>query len=357
MSSINLKNLSMTIFGESHGKMIGGVITGLPAGHEIDIEKIYKDVLRRKPGSDSLSTKRNETDEFEIISGACNGYTTGAPLCILIKNSDIHSSDYSNLKNTPRPSHSDYAAYLKYNGYNDIRGGGHFSGRLTAPIVVLGSICKQILETSGIKVAAHILKLKDVCDKSFLNAENYEIEEIINGKKTILDIEKGIEKLVLDAKENGDSLGGVVECAVLNMKKGIGGPLFDGLEGKLANLVYAIPAVKAVEFGLGCEFASQTGSQANDEYCVKDGMVRTITNNNGGILGGITNGENIVLKATFKPTPSISKEQKTVNLEKMEEEALVIKGRHDPIVALRAVPVLESIIAFGILDSIGDNLR
>ena len=352
MSSIALKNLSMTIFGESHGKMIGGVITGLPSGHKIDIDSIYKDVLRRKPGKDNLSTTRKESDEFEIISGVFDGFTTGAPLCVLIKNSDSHSSDYSYLKTTPRPSHSDYTAYLKYNGYNDIRGGGHFSGRLTAPIVVLGSICKQILKKDNIDVVSHIYKVKNICDKSFLEANSEEIDNIKKGNKTILDIEKDIEKEILNAKENNDSLGGIVECAVLNMKKGVGGPLFEGLEGKLANLLYAIPAVKAVEFGVGVDFSNGYGSELNDELEIKDGNIRTISNNCGGISGGITNGENVIVKATFKPTPSIFKEQKTINLETLKNETLLIKGRHDPIIALRALPVVEGIMAFGILDSI-----
>lgn len=352
MSSINLKNLSMTIFGESHGTLIGGVVTGFPAGLKLDYEKIYKDVKRRMPGNDAFSTTRKETDEFEIVSGVLDDITTGAPLCVLIKNSDSHSTDYSYLKNTPRPSHSDYTAYLKYNGYNDIRGGGHFSGRLTAPIVVLGSICKQFLEKENIKVISHIYKVKEFCDKSFINATDEEIKNIISGKRTILDIEDKILDKIKKAKEDGDSLGGCIECAVLNMKKGIGGPLFEGLEGKLSQLVYAIPAVKAVEFGAGANYLDDYGSTLNDLYEIKDGKVRTSSNNNGGILGGITNGENIVLRATFKPTPSIFKEQKTVNLNSMSEEMLTIKGRHDPIVALRGIPALEGIVAFGILDSI-----
>lgn len=352
MSSITLKNLSMTIFGESHGSMIGGVITNLPAGHKIDEEKIYKDVLRRKPGNDCLSTSRNESDNFEIISGVYNGYTTGAPLCVLIKNCDFHSSDYLNLKNTPRPSHSDYSAYIKYNGFNDIRGGGHFSGRLTAPIVVLGSICKQILEKERIDVLSHVLKVMDIEDKSFLSSTDDEILKIKSGKMTILDLEDKIIKRIEEAKENKDSLGAKIECVVTNMKKGVGGPLFEGMEGKLANLLYAIPGVKSVEFGLGEEFSQSFGSKVNDSYTLIDNTVRTVSNNNGGILGGITNGENIVMKITFKPTPSIFKEQQTVNLETLEKETLILKGRHDPVIALRAMPVLEAITAFGILDSI-----
>ena len=352
MSSINLKNLSMTIFGESHGTLIGGVVTGFPAGLKIDYDKIYEDVKRRMPGNDAYSTSRKETDKFEIVSGVLDGVTTGAPLCVIIKNSDTHSSDYSYLKNTPRPSHSDYTAFLKYSGYNDIRGGGHFSGRLTAPIVVLGSIAKQFLQKENIEIISHIYKVKNICDKSLVNATDDEILKLKSGQRTILNIEDEILEEVKKAKEDGDSLGGCIECAVLNMKKGIGGPLFEGLEGKLSQLVFALPAVKSVEFGLGTEFLDGTGYSLNDCYEIKDGNVRTTSNNNGGILGGITNGENIVLRATFKPTPSIFKEQKTVNITSMSEEMLKIKGRHDPIVALRGIPAIEGIVAFGILDSI-----
>lgn len=353
MSSINLKNLSMTIFGESHGKMIGGVLAGLPAGHLIDVEKIRYDMMRRKPGRDKLSTPRKENDDFEIVSGVYDGYTTGAPLCVIIKNSDTHSSDYSYLKYTPRPSHSDYSAYIKYNGFNDIRGGGHFSGRLTAPIVCLGNICKQILEKENIKICGHIYKIKDVEDKSLLNANDEEITSLLSSEYPYInDIKDKVEEIINDARNNCDSVGATVECGVYNMKKGIGGPLFDGLEGKLANLVYAIPAVKGVEFGLGSGFADSYGSEANDSYEVKEGNVRTITNNNGGITGGITNGEPIIVKAVFKPTPSILREQDSVNLETMENTKLTIKGRHDPVIALRAVPVVENMLAFGVLDSI-----
>jgi len=353
MSSINLKNLSMTIFGESHGKMIGGVLTGLPAGHHIDTEKIKYDMMRRKPGKNKLSTPRNESDEVEIVSGVYDGYTTGAPLCIIIKNSDTHSSDYSYLKFTPRPSHSDYSAYLKYNGFNDIRGGGHFSGRLTAPIVCLGNICKQILEKENIKICGHIYKIKDVADKSLLYANDEEISALLSSEYPYIDdIKDKVEKIINNARNNCDSVGATVECGVYNMKKGVGGPLFEGIEGKLANLIYAIPAVKGVEFGIGSEFSNSFASEVNDSYEVINGEVRTKSNNNGGITGGITNGEPIVVKAVFKPTPSILREQDSVNLETMENTKLTIKGRHDPVIALRAVPVVENMLAFGILDSI-----
>lgn len=353
MSSITLKKLSLTIFGESHGPCIGGVITGLPAGHRLDFEKIDKDVLRRKPGKDGLSTPRNEADKYEIVSGIKDGVLTGAPLCVIIKNSDTHSSDYSKLADIPRPSHSDYPAYIKYNGFNDIRGGGHFSGRLTAPITVIGSICKQLLEKEEIKVVSHILRIKDITDKSLLDCNSEDIKKLADGKDTVCDsVVENFYKLITDAKANKDSLGAVCECGIINMKPGLGGPLFDGLEGKLAQLVYGIPGVKGVEFGIGFDFAGLSGSLANDCYCLKDGKIRTKTNNNGGILGGISNGENIIFRVAFKPTPSIALPQQSVNLKTGCEEILEIKGRHDPIIALRALPVVEGIAAIGILDEI-----
>ncbi len=352
MSNITLKKLSLSIFGESHGACVGGVITGLPAGFKPDFEKIDMDVLRRKPGKDGISTTRNETDAYEIVSGIKDGVLTGAPLCVIIKNKDTHSNDYSQLENIPRPSHSDYAAYLKYNGNNDIRGGGHFSGRLTAPVAVIGSICKQLLEKEGIKVASHLLKVKNITDKSFLDCSEEEINKLSLGKITLNDIEEDIYKLVSEAKEKKDSLGAVAECGIINMKAGLGGPLFEGLEGKLSGLMYGIPGVKGVEFGLGFSFADLSGSEANDCYGVRDGKIRTLTNNNGGITGGISNGENIILRVALKPTPSIALPQKSVNLKTGCEEILEIKGRHDPIIAIRALPVIEGLAAFGILDEI-----
>ncbi len=352
MSSITLKKLSLTIFGESHGPCIGGVITGLPAGHKLDFEKIDMDVLRRKPGKDDLSTPRNELDKYEIVSGIKDGILTGAPLCVIIKNSDTHSSDYSRMENIPRPSHSDYTAYIKYNGFNDVRGGGHFSGRLTAPLTVIGSICKQLLEKEDIKVVSHLLKVKNITDKSLLECNEEEIDKLMNGGNSVEDISEEFYKLITDAKANKDSLGAVTECGIINMKAGLGGPLFDGLEGKLATLLYGIPGVKGVEFGIGFDFSQMSGSQANDGYTIKDGKVRTLTNNNGGILGGISNGENIIFRVAFKPTPSIALPQKSVNLKTGCEEILEIKGRHDPIIALRALPVIEGITAIGILDEI-----
>ena len=334
MSSISLKNLSITVFGESHGKCIGAVLTGFPAGFKIDYDYIRRDMDRRKPGKDKLSTPRKEADEFEFVSGVMDGVTTGAPICVIINNTSQHSSDYDKLKNIPRPSHSDYAAYIKYNGYNDIRGGGHFSGRLTAPMVCLGSLCKQFLSEKGVSV----------------NASVFSIGGILNDHKDY--VSESIKELISQKASEGDSVGGKVMCSAAGLPAGLGGPLFEGIEGKLSQLIFGIPAVKAVEFGLGEDFSVSCGSDANDQYGIEDGKVVTLSNNNGGIVGGITNGSPIDIKVTFKPTPSIFKVQKSVDLAKNEVCDLQIQGRHDPCIVIRAVPVVEAVVSIGILDMV-----
>ena len=334
MSSISLKNISLSVFGESHGKCIGAVITGFPAGLEIDYDAICKDMDRRKPGKDKLSTQRKEADEFEFVSGVLDGVTTGAPICVMIYNTSQHSSDYSKLKTTPRPSHADYAAYIKYGGFNDIRGGGHFSGRLTAPIVCIGSLCKQYLAKKNI----------------FINAVVDSIGGIKNTAKDY--VSDDIQELIKSKANEGDSVGGKVMCSALGIPVGIGGPLFDGIEGKLSNLLFGIPAVKAVEFGLGEDYSVSTGSEVNDQYKIENGNVVITSNNNGGITGGITNGNPIDVKVTFKPTPSIFKNQQTVDLVNMENYDLKIQGRHDPCIVIRAVPVVEAVMSIGIMDMV-----
>ena len=334
MSSISLKNLNFTVFGESHGKGIGAVITGFPAGVEIDFDAIRKDMDRRKPGKDKLSTPRKEADEFEFVSGVMDGVTTGAPICVMIYNTSQHSSDYSKLKTIPRPSHSDYAAYIKYNGFNDIRGGGHFSGRLTAPIVCIGSLCKQYLAKKNITV-------------------NASVDSIGGFKNTAPEyVSEDIQKLISEKAHEGDSVGGKVQCSAKGIPAGIGGPLFEGIEGKLSQLLFGIPAVKAVEFGLGKDFAVSSGSEVNDQYRFENDKVVTTSNNNGGITGGITNGNPIDVKVTFKPTPSIFKMQQSINLETKENCDLKIQGRHDPCIVIRAVPVVEAVTAIGIMDMV-----
>lgn len=334
MSNLKLKNLSLTVFGESHGECVGAVLTGFPAGHKIDFDAIRYDMDRRKPGKDKLSTQRKEEDEFRFVSGVLDGITTGAPICVIIENKTQHSADYNKIKNIPRPSHADYPAYVKYNGNNDVRGGGHFSARLTAPIVCLGSLCKQYIAQRNILVDANVFCIGGV------------INDTADG------VSKEIEQLILDKSKEGDSVGGQVNCTVKGMPIGVGGPLFEGIEGKLSQLLFGIPAVKAVEFGLGTEFAQKTGSTVNDEYKIVDGDIVTTTNNNGGVTGGITNGSDVKFRLTFKPTPSIYKEQNSVDLMKMEDCKLKIEGRHDPCIVLRAVPVVECITAIGILDMV-----
>ncbi len=334
MSSISLKNISFNVFGESHGKCIGAVITGFPAGVEIDFDAIRRDMDRRKPGRDKLSTPRKEADEFEFVSGVMDGVTTGAPICVMIYNTSQHSSDYSKLKTTPRPSHADYAAYVKYNGFNDIRGGGHFSGRLTAPIVCIGSLCKQYLAKKNITV-------------------NASVDSIGGIKNTVSEyVCEKIQELITSKAHEGDSVGGKVMCSATGIPVGIGGPLFDGIEGKLSQLLFGIPAVKAVEFGLGEDYSVSTGSEVNDQYRIENGDVVITSNNNGGITGGITNGNPIDVKVTFKPTPSIFKKQHSVDLANKENCDLQIQGRHDPCIVIRAVPVVEAVMSIGILDMV-----
>lgn len=354
MSSVICDKIKLSIFGESHGEAIGCVIDGLPSGVKLDMDKIYLDMSRRAPGKDKTATPRLEKDIPHILSGVVDNVTTGAPLAMVIENTNTKSGDYSNLLTVPRPSHSDYPAYVKYNGNNDIRGGGHFSGRLTAPLVFAGAVAKQILEDKGIKIGAHIKKVGSAEDDGF--DYNSISEELLCelSKKTFSTINASAEIAMRDEIEKArlalDSVGGEIECAVIGMPVGVGGNMFDTVEGKLASILFGIPAVKGVQFGLGFGFASANASNVNDEYEISNGEVKTLSNNNGGVLGGMTNGAPIVLSVAFKPTPSIAQPQKSVNLQTMQNEELVINGRHDPCIVARAVPVVESAVALGILD-------
>lgn len=354
MSSVICDKIKLSIFGESHGEAIGCVIDGLPAGVVLDMDKIYKDMSRRAPGKDKFATPRLEKDIPHILSGVLNNTTTGAPLAMIIQNTNTQSDDYSNLMTVPRPSHSDYPAYVKYNGFNDIRGGGHFSGRLTAPLVFAGAVAKQILEQKGIRIAAHIKRIGSVCDSSFdfCDVSDELIAKLTDTNFSVIDndaeakMRDEIEKYRLDS----DSVGGEIECVATGLPVGVGGNMFDTVEGKLASILFGVPAVKGVQFGLGFDFAKANGSSVNDEYKINDGKVALCTNNNGGVVGGMTNGAPVVVSVAIKPTPSISKEQNSVNLQTMTEETLVIKGRHDPCIVPRAVPVIESAVALGLLD-------
>lgn len=354
MSSTFGKNIKVSIFGESHGEAIGCVIDGLPHGVELDMEQIKKEMKRRAPGQDKSATPRKEADEPKILSGVLNGKTTGAPLAMMIENTNTRSGDYSNVMTVPRPSHSDYPAYIKYGGDNDIRGGGHFSGRLTAPLVFAGAVAKQILAQKGVFIGSHIKKIgpaEDECfDKNNITPEL--LEALSNDLFATISNEKELEMrtVIETARLEGNSVGGIIECAAVGVPAGIGGNMFDTVESRLSSVLFGIPAVKGVEFGAGFGFADMTGYQANDAYEIKNGGVALKTNNNGGVLGGITSGAPIVFSVAIKPTPSISIAQESVNLQTMQNETLVIKGRHDPCIVPRALPVVEGACAIVLLD-------
>ena len=341
-------------FGESHGLGIGCVIDGLPPGFAIDLDAVKKEMQRRAPGKSPLATARNEKDAFIIESGFFEGKTTGTPLCVLIPNSDQHSGDYSKLKNVMRPGHADYSGKVKYNGFNDYRGGGHFSGRLTAPLVFMGAVAKQILAQRGISIGAHIAAVAGVNDAPFnpLGESADTFSELAQKTFPVLDDAAGneMQQLILAAKQSCDSVGGVIECMAINLPAGIGAPFFDSLESRLAHALFSVPAVKGIEFGKGFALTQMTGSEANDQMYYDNGVVKTYTNNNGGITGGITNGMPVLFKAAVKPTPSIAKVQKTVDLSTESNTELVITGRHDPCIVQRAVPVIEGVAAWVILD-------
>lgn len=346
-------NISMTIFGESHGPCIGITLDGLPAGFKINLERIKEDMEKRK-AKGSISTQRHEDDEVEIVSGFFNGYTTGTALTILIQNKNTQSKDYSDIQYRLRPGHADFSAYEKYHGFQDYRGGGHFSGRLTAPIVAAGSICRQILETKNILIGSHIEQLYALHDAPFSNNIDELKEQIqtLNKKEfSTLDeqVAQNMEQAILEAKNEQDSIGGILESAIINLPAGIGEPFFDSIESILAHLLFSIPAVKGVSFGAGFQMASKKGSEANDAFIMND-TIQTKTNNNGGINGGISNGMPIIIHTCIKPTPSIYKTQETVDYKTKESQTLNIKGRHDPCILHRARIVVDSMIAFGILD-------
>ncbi len=347
------EKVKITIFGQSHSEAIGVVIDGLPAGKKLDTDKIYDFMLRRVPGKNKFSTSRSEADFPEIISGLVDGVTCGAPLCAVIKNTNTRSGDYENLRYTPRPSHSDFAAFFKHNGFNDIRGGGNFSGRMTAPLCFAGAVCMQYLSDMGIEIGAHIERIAGVCDTRF-DPINVDFADVKSKEFPVINDEAGrkMREKIEEARLNADSVGGVIECAVTGLPVGLGEPMFGGIENVISQAVFAVPAVKGIEFGSGFSSADMLGSENNDSFVVNDGEVTTSTNNHGGILGGISSSMPIVFRAAMKPTPSIGKPQKSVNLMTSEEEELVIHGRHDPCVVPRAVPCIESAAAVAIMNLI-----
>ena len=352
MSSIWGRHFTIDIFGESHGPKIGVVINGLEPGTVLDFPQLRAFLDRRRAGSEAWSTKRHEADDFEIVSGYANGFSTGTPLCVLFHNSAQRSSDYDERIN--RPGHADYTGFVRYNGFNDPRGGGHFSGRLTAPLVFSGAVAAQVLAKKGIYAATHIRRIADIEDAAFdpTAISSDQAQRLAAMRFPLIDETKreAMEAAIKQAASEGDSVGGIVECAVCGLPAGFGSPMFDTVESRLASLLFAVPAVKGVSFGSGFGFAQMRGSEANDAYAVKDGKVVTETNHNGGVLGGITNGMPVVFEAAIKPTASISKPQQTVNLKTMEQETVAVKGRHDACIVPRAAAVIEAAAYVCVLD-------
>lgn len=346
-------NIQVTLFGESHGEAIGVVIDGLAPGIALDMDFIQNQMDKRK-AKGRISTQRKEADELHIVSGYFNGYTTGTPLTILIENTNTRSNDYEKTKYRLRPSHADFTANEKYLGYQDYRGGGHFSGRLTAPIVTAGAIALQVLQEKGIRIGSHIVQCRTLKDASFSNNPDIlkeEIELVNNSAFPVINEEAGKQmiQMIEETAAQGDSVGGILESCILNMPTGVGEPFFHSIESTLSHLLFSVPAVKGVEFGLGFDFANLYGSEANDAIVYTDHM-ETKTNHNGGINGGISNGMPIRIRCVIKPTPSIYKEQETVDLQTHEAVKLQIQGRHDPAIIHRARVVVDSVLAIGILD-------
>lgn len=357
MSSTYGENLKLSIFGQSHGAAIGMTLDGIPAGLPVDTDALQVFLNRRAPGQNDWSTPRKEADRPEFLSGILDGYTCGAPIATVIYNKNTRSGDYANLKDCPRPGHADFTAQIKYGGFQDAAGGGHFSGRLTAPLCIAGGLCKQWLEGMGIQIFAHISAIAGIPDTPFdpLAPDRDSIQPefpVINQ-----DAGARMRAVISAAKSDGDSVGGIVECAVTGLPAGVGEPMFGGVESRIAQIVYGVPAVKGVEFGAGFAAAKLRGSQNNDDYVISDGQIHTVTNNSGGILGGITTGMPLIFRAALKPTPSISRPQQSVSLSSGEMQELVIKGRHDPCIVPRAVPVIEAAAAIAIFDMILGNTR
>lgn len=351
MSSTYGEMIRLSIFGQSHGAAIGMTLDGVPAGLPVDLDKLQEFLNRRAPGQNDWSTPRKEEDRPEFLSGILNGFTTGAPIAAIIRNTNTRSGDYNNLKNCPRPGHADYTAQMKYRGFQDAAGGGHFSGRLTAPLCIAGGLCKQWLENESVRIGAHIHQIRDVWDDGFDPCDP-NLDGI--GKNfPVLSPESGemMREAIAFYRSLGDSVGGIVECAAVGLPAGLGEPMFGGMESRIAQIVYGIPAVKCVEFGNGKAVAYDIGSENNDGFTIENGEVRTLDNACGGILGGITTGMPLLFRAAIKPTPSISKPQQTVNLETGEITTLEIKGRHDPCIVPRAVPVVEAAAAIAIFDA------
>ena len=352
MSSTYGENLKLTIFGQSHSPAIGMTLDGIPAGLNVDLEELQSFLNRRAPGQNSWSTPRKEEDKPDFLAGIVDGNTCGAPIAAIIHNTNTRSGDYDNLKDCPRPGHADYTAQIKYGGFHDTAGGGHFSGRLTAPLCIAGGMCKQWLESMGIRIGAHIIQIGAEKANRF-NPLAPSLDQVGQIFPTLTaEAAESFQGIISQARSQGDSVGGRIECAITGLPAGIGEPMFGGLEGRLAQILYSIPAVKNVGFGVSEAFAGLFGSESNDCFTIEEGQVKTTTNNCGGILGGITNGMPVIFDVTIKPTPSIAKPQQTINLQTGEVTTIQVKGRHDPCIVPRAVPVVEAAAAIAIFDMI-----
>lgn len=338
-------------FGESHGRCVGAVVEGCPAGLPIDLKEIQRDLDLRRPGYSNITSRRREEDLVEILSGVFQGYTTGAPICMLVWNLDVDSKPYEAYHDIPRPGHADYVARVKYGGYNDWRGGGRFSGRITVSYVLAGAVAKKLLRhTLGVEVLAYTLEIGGVRSKSLSSYEVRELRYSNPVRCPDLEAAEEMEERIREAQREGDSVGGIIECRSLNVPVGLGEPVFASLESDLSKALFSIPGVKGVEFGAGFDVTRMRGSESNDPYTVREGKVKTLTNKAGGILGGISTGMPIVLRVAFKPTSSIAKEQRSVNLKTMSETSIRVGGRHDPCIVPRAVPVVEAAVAMVLAD-------
>ena len=347
------KEFVVTCFGESHGRCVGAVIDGCPAGLPLTEEDIQKELDKRLPKKEEIVSARREKDTVELLSGIYAGFTTGAPICVLVWNNEVISDDYDAIRHTPRPGHADYPAKIKYLGFNDHRGGGRFSGRITVAFVMVGAIAKKLLELAGIEVLAYTTEIGGVKMQSTQSLEDIRTKTYGNSVRCPdPKVAVKMEETILKAKKMGDSVGGLVECVASNVLVGVGEPIFDSLDAELAKMLFDIPAVKGVEFGVGFESARLKGSENNDSYVIRAGEIETVTNNAGGVLGGLSSGMPIVVRVAMKPTPSISKEQKTVDMLNMVNKTVYVKGRHDSCVVPKAVPVVEASVAMVLVDQL-----
>ncbi len=347
------KDFVVTCFGESHGRCVGVVIDGCPAGLPLAAEDIQKEVNKRLPQKEEIVSARREQDTIELLSGTYEGFTTGAPICILVWNQEVISDDYEAIRHLPRPGHADYPARIKYLGFNDNRGGGRFSGRLTVAFVIAGAIAKKLLELAGIEVIAYTTEIGGIkmqVNLSLEDIKNKTYESSVRCPDPMVAMK--MEETILKAKSEGDSVGGIIECIASKVLAGVGEPLFDSLDAELAKMLFDVPAVKGVEFGIGFEAARLKGSENNDPYVMRDGEIETITNNSGGILGGLSSGMPLIVRVAVKPTPSIAQEQKTIDMLEMNEATVQVKGRHDPCIVPKAVPVVEASVALVLVDQL-----